>query len=167
VLALGVLEGVLPLHFAERLSQAQIGALYVGASIVVAVSASATGGMRPRPLVFGAVLLAVAGISFAGLATEVPLWLVALLLAAVGIGLGNTGSLGMLVEAVPVERIVTAMVVWSQVGIIGYLLGPLAGGLVADGIGYGFIGLVPCAAGLVVVALLGNWRLPMSGSSPS
>ena len=30
VLALGVLEGVLPLHFAERLTQAQIGALYVG-----------------------------------------------------------------------------------------------------------------------------------------
>ena len=30
-LALGVLEGVLPLHLAERVTQAQIGALYVGA----------------------------------------------------------------------------------------------------------------------------------------
>ncbi len=64
---------------------------------------------------------------------SVPLWVIALLLAAVGIGLGNTGSLGLLVEAVPVERIVTAMVVWSQIGIIGYLLGPLAGGIVAEG----------------------------------
>jgi MFS family permease len=160
VLALGVLEGVLPLHFAERLSQAQIGALYVGASIIVAASAGVSGGMQPRRLVFAAVLLAVAGISLAGMAASVPLWIVALLLAGVGIGLGNTGSLGLLVEAVPVERIVTAMVVWSQVGIIGYLLGPLAGGLVAAGPGYAFVGLAPAAAGVVVLALIRRWPSP-------
>jgi MFS family permease len=153
VLALGVLEGVLPLHFAERLSQAQIGALYVGASLIVALSAGASGGMRPQPLLFAAVVLAVAGIALAGVAANVPLWLVALLLAAVGIGLANTGSLGLLVEAVPVERIVTAIVVWSQIGIIGYLLGPLAGGIVAEGPGYEYVGLVPAAAAVVVVAL--------------
>ena len=163
VLALGVLEGVLPLHFAERLSQAQIGALYVGASIIVAVSAGASGGMQPRPLVFAAVLLAVAGISLAGMAASVLLWIIALLLAGVGIGLGNTGSLGLLVEAVPVERIVTAMVVWSQVGIIGYLLGPLAGGLIAEGPGYAFVGLAPAAAGLVVLALIRSWPSPTRG----
>ena len=154
VLALGVLEGVLPLHLAERLSQAQIGGLYVGASLIVAVSSAAAGGRRPRPLVFAAVLLAVAGTSLAGIATDVPLWLLALALAAVGIGIANTGSLGLLVEAVPVQRIVTAMVVWSQIGIIGYLLGPLAGGLVADRLGYAFIGTVSAVAGLLVVALL-------------
>jgi MFS family permease len=154
VLALGVLEGVLPLHFAERLTQAQIGALYVGASVVVAVSATASGGRRPRPLVFAAVLLSVAGISLAGIAVSVPLWLLAVGLAGVGIGLANTGSLGLLVQAVPVERIVTAMVVWSQVGIVGYLLGPLAGGMVADGPGYAYVGLVLAAAGLLVVTLL-------------
>jgi MFS family permease len=159
-LALGVLEGVLPLHFAERLSQAQIAALYVGASVVVAVSASGSGGMRPRPLVFAAVVLAVAGITLAGMAAHVPLWVVALLLAAVGIGLGNTGSLGLLIEAVPVERIVTAMVVWSQVGIIGYLLGPLAGGIVAEGPGFAYVGLVPAAAGLTVVACVLFERRP-------
>ena len=149
VLALGVLEGVLPLHFAERLSQAQIGALYVGASFVVAVTAGASGGMRPQPLVLGAIGLGVLGITIAGIAVSVPLWLIALLLAAVGIGLGNTGSLGLLVEAVPVERIVTAMVVWSQIGIVGYLLGPLVGGLVAEGLGYAYLGLVPAAAALL------------------
>lgn len=154
VLALGVLEGVLPLHLAERLTQAQIGALYVGASLVVALSATASGGRRPRPLVFGAVLLSVAGIALAGMAANVPLWILAVGLAGVGIGLGNTGSLGLLVEAVPVERIVTAMVVWSQVGIVGYLLGPLAGGLVADGPGYAYVGLVPATAGILVLALL-------------
>jgi MFS family permease len=153
-LALGVLEGVLPLHLAERLSQAQIGALYVGASLVVATSATASGGARPRPLAFAAVVLAVAGISLAGVVANVPMWLLAVLLAAVGIGLGNTGSLGLLVEAVPVERIVSAMVVWSQVGIVGYLLGPLAGGAIADGPGFAAIGIVPAAAGAVVVTLL-------------
>jgi MFS family permease len=160
VLALGVLEGVLPLHFAERLSQAQIGGLYVGASLIVAVSAAAAGGMRPRPLVFAAVLLAVAGTSLAGMATDVPLWLLALALAAVGIGIANTGSLGLLVEAIPVQRIVTAMVVWSQIGIVGYLLGPLAGGIVADGLGYAFVGTVSAAAGLLVVTLLRTHRSP-------
>jgi MFS family permease len=163
VLALGVLEGVLPLHLAERLTQAQIGALYVGASVVVAVSATASGGRRPRPLVFAAVLLSVAGISLAGIAVSVPLWLLAVGLAGVGIGLANTGSLGLLVQAVPVERIVTAMVVWSQVGIVGYLLGPLAGGMVADGPGYAYVGLVPAAAGLLVVALLRARPIATSG----
>jgi MFS family permease len=158
VLALGVLEGVLPLHLAERLTQAQIGGLYVGASLIVAVSATAAGGRRPRPLVFAAVFLTVAGVSLAGMTADVPLWVFSIVLAAVGIGIANTGSLGLLIDAVPVERIVTAMVIWSQVGIIGYLLGPLAGGLVAEGPGYAFVGLVPGAAGLVVFALLRPWR---------
>jgi MFS family permease len=162
VLALGVLEGVLPLHFAERLSQAQIGGLYVGASLIVAASAAAVGGMRPRPLVFVAVLLAVAGTSLAGMAADVPLWLLALALAAVGIGMANTGSLGLLVEAVPMQRIVTAMVVWSQLGIVGYLPGPLAGGIVADGLGYAFVGTVSAVAGLLVVALLRTPRSPVT-----
>jgi MFS family permease len=162
VLALGVLEGVLPLYFAERLSQAQIGGLYVGASLIVAASAAAVGGMRPRPLVFVAVLLAVAGTSLAGMAADVPLWLLALALAAVGIGMANTGSLGLLVEAVPVQRIVTAMVVWSQLGIVGYLLGPLAGGIVADGLGYAFVGTVSAVAGLLVLALLRTPRSPVT-----
>ena len=121
--------------------------------------------MQPRPLVFAAVLLAVAGISLAGMAASVPLWILALLLAGVGIGLANTGSLGMLVEAVQVERIVTAMVVWSQVGIIGYLLGPLVGGIVAEGPGYGFVGIVPAAAGLVVLVLVRSLRSPSTRAS--
>ena len=103
---------------------------------------------------FAAVLLSVAGISLAGMAADVPFWVLSVLLASVGIGLANTGSLGLLIEAVPVERIVTAMVIWSQVGIVGYLPGPLAGGLVAEGPGYAFLGLVPAAAGLLTIALL-------------
>src|SRR4029450_1574841 len=123
-------------------------------SLVVATSATASGGRPPRPLVIAAVVFSVAGIALAGIAPDVPLWLPALLLAALGIGLANTGSLGLLVEAVPVERIVTAMVVWSQIGIIGYLLGPLAGGAVADAAGYAAIGIVPAVAGLLVAVAL-------------
>jgi MFS family permease len=160
VLALGMLEGVLPLHFAERLTQTEIGALYVGLSLVVATSAAAAGSQRPRSMVFGAVFLAVAGISLAGATGELPVWLLALLPAAIGVGIGNTGSLGILVESVSVERIVTAMVVWSQLGMIGYLIGPLVGGAVAEGFGFAAVGLVPAAAGVVVLALFLMHRPP-------
>jgi MFS family permease len=152
-LALGLLEGVLPLHFAERLTQAEIGALYVGLSLVVAMSATAAGSQGPRSMVLGSVFLAVVGVSLAGAVADVPLWMLALVLAALGIGIGSTGSLGVLVESVNMKRIVTAMVVWSQIGIFGYLLGPLAGGLVAEGAGYAFVGVVPAAAGLLVIVL--------------
>jgi predicted MFS family arabinose efflux permease len=51
-----------------------------------------------------------------------------------------------------------AMVVWSQVFAVAYVIGPATGGVVADALGYEAIGLVPLAAGLAVwVALL---RLP-------
>ena len=75
------------------------------------------------------------------------------MLAAAGVGMGSTGSLGLLVDAV-VKRIVTAMVVWSQIGIAGYLLGPLVGGFVAEGLGYSAIGVVAACFGLAVLAAL-------------
>ena len=153
VLALGIFEGVLPLHFAERLDQSEIAALYVAAALVVAGSAAAAGGLSPRPLVVGAIVLATAGIALAGAAADVRLWLPALLVGAVGIGIGNTGSIGVLVEAVPVERIVTAMVIWSQIGIAGYLLGPLLGGIAADQLGFAYLGLVPALAGIIVLSM--------------
>ena len=71
-LTLGLMEGVLPLHLAERLTQAEIGALYVGLSLVVATSAAAAGSRAPRPMVFASVLLAVVGVSIAGAAAQYP-----------------------------------------------------------------------------------------------
>jgi MFS family permease len=161
VLALGIFEGVLPLHFAERLDQSEIAALYVAAALIVAGSAAAAGGVRPRPLVVASVVLATAGIALAGAAAQVPHWLLALLVAAMGIGIGNTGSIGLLVQAVPVERIVTAMVIWSQIGIAGYLLGPLLGGITADQLGFAYLGLVPALAGTLVLALVVSSRQPV------
>jgi hypothetical protein len=43
--------------------------------------------------------------------------------------------------------------VWSQVGIVGYLLGPLAGGVIAEEVGYALIGLVPAVAAVLVLLL--------------
>lgn len=157
-LVLGLMEGVLPLHLAERLTQAEIGALYVGLSLAVAASAAAAGSRRPRSMVFGAVAFAVAGISIAGAVAQVPLWILGLTLAALGVGMGSTGSLGLLVETVDVRRIVTAMVVWSQIGIVGYLVGPLVGGVAAQGLGYQAVGFVPAVFGLAVLAALAGAR---------
>ena len=74
------------------------------------------------------------------------------------VGIGSTGSLGLLVGSVSVERIVTAMVVWSQVGIAGYLIGPLAGGAVAASLGYAALGLVTTIFGLAILGV-SEWEL--------
>jgi hypothetical protein len=135
VLALGVVEGLLPLNVATLLKQGQIGALYVGMSLVVAVAAAATGSLPPRCALAGATMLVVVGLSVAGSVEAIPLWVLALVLAGIGIGMANTSSLGVLLEAVPTDPILTAMIVWSQPGILGYRVSPLAGGAVAGGAG--------------------------------
>ena len=148
----GIVEGPLTLHLGELLGQGELAALYVAAAIVTGVAAVAAGSLAPRPLVgVGAVLLA-AGIAFAGATNDVVLWLPAVALAALGIGLGECGALGVLLEAVGTARIVTALVVWSQVWSLGYLAGPVVGGLVAEVAGYAALGVVPAVAALAVVA---------------
>jgi MFS family permease len=161
VMGLGIVEGVLPLHLAERLSQAQIGALYIGMSLLVSASAAAAGSMRPRPLLVASTVLLVAGLAAAGATLSIPLWLLALALAAVGIGFANTGSLGVLIETVRTDRIITAMVVWSQLGILGYLLGPLAGGGLVQGVGFAALGVVPLVAAVALLTLSrAEWSMP-------
>ena len=155
VLGLGVAEGVLPLHFADRLSQVQIGALFVGMAAAVAVAATAAARFAPRRALAVSLVCVVIGIGLAGVSDAVPVWIFALVVAGVGIGAGNTGSIGVLLETVSSERIVTAMVVWSQIGIAGYLAGPLAGGALAESLGFSAVGLVPLAgAAVLLVALL-------------
>jgi MFS family permease len=158
ILALGVVEGVLPLHFASALSQAQIAGLLVGTSLVVAASAVAAGGRRPRPLLAATLVLVVVGIGLAGAGAGIGLCLPALALAGLGIGLGETAAAGILLEGVGTQRIVMAMVVWSQLGLLGYMAGPLAGGAVAAGLGYGWLVLVPLAAGVPVVVAFARSR---------
>ncbi|MFE7276278.1 hypothetical protein [Streptomyces sp. NPDC057623] len=64
------------------------------------------------------VLVAI-GFALAGAGTAVLAWIAALVIAGIGIGLANTGATGLLIDAVPAQRIVTAMVLWSQIGILG------------------------------------------------
>jgi MFS family permease len=151
-LTLGTFDGPLPLHFAEHLSQARIAALYVVAALVGAACAALAGSLPPRPVLWVSAVLMPGAIALAGLSESVPIWIAVAVLAGVGVGAGEAGSLGVLLEAIGVERIVLAMVVWSQVWAVGYLAGPAAGGGVAEALGYGAIGLVPLAASLLLAA---------------
>jgi MFS family permease len=156
VIALGIVEGVLPLHFDARLGQAEIAALFAGLAVVFGGSSIAAGQLRPRLVVPIGVVLTVAGIAWAGIADSVPLWIAAVFITGVGFSFTETGSVGILLDAVGTERIVTAIIVWSQIGIAGYLIGPLAGGGVAEGLSFAWIGLVPLvAAGALAVLALG------------
>jgi MFS family permease len=160
VLALGVIEGVLPLHLARQLDQTQIGLIYAGVSVLVAGSAAMAARFPPELDVVTAAAMITAGLTLAGATNTVELWIIALVLTGTGVGLGNTGSIGMLLQAIRPERIVTAMIIWSQLGIIGYLLGPIAAGLVAETLGFVALGLVPLAA---VMILLGALRWAPTG----
>jgi MFS family permease len=149
-LALGTFDGPLPLHFAELLSQAEIAALYVAAAVVAAVCATVAGRLPPRPTLAVATVLIPAAVALAGLTESVAVWVVVGVLFGVGLGIGEAGALGVLLSSVGVERIVLAMVVWSQVWALGYLAGPAAAGGIAEVFGFGAIGLVPLAAALLV-----------------
>lgn len=154
VTALGTLEGVLPLHFGTRLVQSQIGVLYAATSVVVAVAAALAARLRPRRALLISTVLTVAGFAVAGATSEVTAWAGALALAGTGIGLANTGAIGVLLEAVPARRIVTAMVLWSQIGIAGYLIAPLLGGPLADAYGYAAVPAAVAATAVTVVLAL-------------
>jgi MFS family permease len=151
-LGYGALDGPLPLHFADRLGQGEIAALYVIGALVLGASAVAAGRGASRPMLVAAAVVITLGIALAGMTDTVPWWLGAIALASVGLGVGETGALGILLETVGPERIVLAMVVWSQVWAIGYLAGPAAAGAVAESLGFAAIGLVPLVAALIVFA---------------
>jgi hypothetical protein len=60
---------------------------------------------------------------------------------------------GILLGAVAPARIVTAMVLWSQLGIVGYLAGPLVGGAVAQRLGFQAVGVVPLAGAVLLLVV--------------
>lgn len=151
VLALGTLEGVLPLHFGVWWSQQQIGVVYAGISLLVAVSAVLAARIRPHRVLLAATVPVVAGLVIAGAGTAAAVWIGALVVTGVGIGMANTGAIGVLLDVVPAQRIVTAMVLWSQIGIAGYLLAPLLGGPIAAAHGYAAAATSVAVCALVVV----------------
>jgi MFS family permease len=128
----------------------------------VPASLGGAGTSAPRSALAGGSILVVVGIAVAGAAGTIPLVVLALASAGIGIGAGQTGATGVLLQAVAPERIVTAMVLWSQLGIVGYLAGPLLGGMVAEAIGFHAIGAVPATVALVVLAAFRStaWHRP-------
>jgi MFS family permease len=149
-LTLGTFDGPIPLHFAEQLSQAEIAALYVLAALVSSAAATFAGRMAPRPVLAAATVVMTFSIALGGATETVGFWVLVAVLAGVGLGAGEAGSLGVLLESIGVERIVLAMVVWSQVWAVGYLVGPAVGGGVAEALGYGALGVVPLVASTFV-----------------
>jgi MFS family permease len=164
-LGYGALDGPLPLHFANRLSQGEIAALYVVGALVLGASAVAAGRGTPRPMLIAAAVVITLGIALAGLTDTVPWWLAAIALASVGLGIGETGALGILLETVGPERIVLAMVVWSQCGAVDSFAGPAPARAVAESLGFAAIGLVPLVAALIVFAALATSPAPRPGES--
>jgi MFS family permease len=149
-LAVGTVDGPLPLHLAERLGQTEIAALYVLTAIVVAAGAAAAGRISPRAaLGVGAVLMP-GGIALIGATGTVVPWVAGMVVAGAGFGIGEAGALGFLLAGVARERIVTAWVIWSQLWAIGYLVGPAVAGLIAEAVGFALIGLVPLAGSVAV-----------------
>ena len=155
---IGTLDGVLPLHFASELGQAGIAALFVGTSLVVALFAVLGARFPLRPTMVVAVSAIVAGLAIAGAGDDVWIWVVGLAVAGMGFGLGETSSLGSLLEATGPSRLLLAMVVWNQVFALGYLIGPSVGGAVAETLGFDAVGLLPFAIALLVFVTL--LRLP-------
>jgi MFS family permease len=86
-------------------------------------------------------------------------------MAGIGFGLGETSSLGYLLDTVGPDRMILAMVVWSQIFALGFLVGPAAGGAVADSLGYGALGLVPLVFGVAVIATI--LRIPRPSRLPA
>jgi MFS family permease len=160
VLGVSMIEGVLPLHLATGLTQTGIGLVLATTSIVVAISATLASRLRPRLATLAALVPASVGIGIAAAAGVGPLTIVGLGIAAIGIGLASTGSIGILLEGIPASRSVTAFIVWSQLGIFGYLLGPILGGAAAQAFGFGALGLVMVLAAIPVIGMAELGRGP-------
>jgi MFS family permease len=140
----------MPLHFGEQLSQAEIAALYVLTALVSSGAAAFAGRRPPRLMLAIATVLMTLSIALGGATEVIVVWVLVALLCGIGVGAGDAGALGVLLESIGLDRIVLAMVVWSQVWALGYLIGPAIGGGVAEVFGYEALGLVPLVASMFV-----------------
>jgi MFS family permease len=152
VLGLGIMDGVMPLHYSSQLSQVTISGLLAAAAVVNALGAGVAAHAQPKPVLACALVLVTAGIAAAAASTTLTVWIIATAGVALGIGAANTASIGVLFDAVGTDRIIAAMLVWSQIGILGYVAGPLAGGAVSQAFGFAWLGFVPLAAAALVAA---------------
>ncbi|WP_291408930.1 MFS transporter [Actinophytocola sp.] len=166
ILATGALDGVLPLHFADRLSQTGIGLTYLGVGALIAIGSAAAGHQPPARMLIAGAAAITTGLTLTGATTTYAPWAAGLLLIGLGAGAAQTGATGLLLAAVPTNRIVTAMVVWSQLGILGYLAGPALGGLLAQHLGYAALGLLPAATLALLALVAGSTKVSSAARTP-
>lgn len=159
-LVFGVLDGPLALSLGRRLSQSELGLLYVGTALALAAASIAAGRMRPARALGAGAVLATGAVAAAGLSEEPVAWIAELGLTGVGLGLAEAGALGLLVTTTRTDAMVAAMVAWSQMWAVGYFAGPLGAGALAETVGFGALGLVPAGA----LVLLGAAALLSRGA---
>ena len=109
--------------------------------MLIAAASVLAGTARPNAALTAGGVALIVGITLAGSTSNVAVWLVALTLTGLGVGAAQTAATGLLLATVPIERIVTAMVVWSQMGILGYFIAPAVGGPLTAWLGFGWLGL--------------------------
>ena len=82
-------------------------------------------------------------------------WQLAASLLLIGLQLGNTGvMLGAIRDSAPVHRLGTALAVFGASGPIGFAVGPVLGGFIVDGLGWGLPAVFAVSAGLSVATAL-------------
>ena len=90
------------------------------------------------------------------------------MLIGFGVGIGDAGALGVLLDSIGTDKIVLAMVVWSQVWALGHLAGPAIGGGMAELFGFWALGLVPAVVAVAVFVTAGlTPERVRSGASPA
>ena len=97
----------------------------------------------------------VEAVVFAAVALSREPWQLAASLLLIGLQLGNTGvMLGAIRDSAPVHRLGTALAVFGASGPIGFAVGPVLGGLIVDGLGWGLPAVFAVSAGLSVATAL-------------
>lgn len=150
--ALGLLDGTIPLHLDELLDQSEIGFLYVAAAIAVSVATLAAGRVDPRRVAVTGPLVCAVGIGVVAASDSLAIWILGLAVAAAGLGMGQAGSMGVFLDAAGDAAIASVLVVWSLIWSGGYVLGPVLGGGWVDAFGFTTLIVVPGVFALAVFA---------------
>jgi MFS family permease len=93
----------------------------------------------------------VEAVVFAAVALSREPWQLAGSMLLVGLQLGNTGvMLAAIRDVVPIGRIGTAIAVFGSSGPVGFAVGPVLGGFIVDGLGWGLPAIFAVSAALSV-----------------
>jgi len=171
----GYVEGALPVHFATHLDQAGVGRLYTLGAAAAAIGALTIGRLaassRARLGVTVGMTLIAAGLLTGSIADSVAWWCVGLVAFGLGAGGNDPNILAVIMSDVPFEIMIGVQTLSAEAFAVGLVIGPLLGGLLAQGPGFAVAGMaasVPSAAFAVIAAVLlsGRWRIAATHGDP-